>query len=297
MALMKRTDEHRPSAIEPADYAFVACDHVQIASFGDAHFAVEQRKLIQAHMLLTGGTYSQHAHGGVCMVCGNTQAQYTSLFYHAKSNTYVRVGSDCSEKIFNSDFGLSKFRAQVEDVREYLAGKQKAQALLADMGLSQAWDIYTATGNAGYDLLTISDIVGKLVKYGSVSEKTVSFLRALVVRVNNRPAIDAAREAEKAAAADCPKGRIVIEGTVVSTKTQTSQFGTTYKMLVKHASGFKVYGTIPSSISVEKGDVVTFTATVEPSNDDRTFGFFSRPVKASVKVTEFAPEAEQAATA
>lgn len=287
---MKRTDEHRPSAIEPADYAFVACDHVQIASFGDAHFAIAQRKLIQDHMAVTGGQYSQHAHGGVCMVCGNTQAQYTSLFYHAKSNTYVRVGSDCSEKIFNSDFGLSKFRAQVEDVREYIAGKQKAQALLADMGLSQAWDIFTSAERVGYETLTIVDIVGKFIKYGSVSDKTVNFLRALVARINNRPVVEAIREAEKAASASCPTGRIVVEGTVVSTKTQSTQFGITYKMLVKHASGYKVYGTIPSSISVQKGDVVTFTATVEPSNDDRTFGFFSRPAKASVKTTEFAPE-------
>ena len=46
------------------------------------------------------------------------------------------------------------------------------------------------------------------------------------------------------------------------------------KSLVKDDSGFKVFGTVPSSISrVSKADVVEFTATLEPSKDDPKFGF------------------------
>ena len=63
-------------------------------------------------------------------------------------------------------------------------------------------------------------------------------------------------------------------------------------MLVKDDSGFKVFGTVPSSISrVSKGDVVEFTATLEPSKDDPKFGFYKRPSKA---VAHYAEDEEAA---
>ena len=42
------------------------------------------------------------------------------------------------------------------------------------------------------------------------------------------------------------------------------------------------WGSVPSSIDVDKDDVVRFTATVEKSSDDPLFGFFKRPAKAEV---------------
>ena len=34
-------------------------------------------------------------------------------------------------------------------------------------------------------------------------------------------------------------------------------------------------------MNAQKGDIITFTATVEPSQDDPKFGFFKRPAKGS----------------
>ena len=95
------------------------------------------------------------------------------------------------------------------------------------------------------------------------------------------------KKAEEAAAEDVPSGpgRIVVTGKVLSTKWVESQYGGALKMLVKDARGFKVWGTVPSSLSSSDafdGCTVTFTARLEPSRDDSKFGFFSRPTKARI---------------
>jgi hypothetical protein len=54
------------------------------------------------------------------------------------------------------------------------------------------------------------------------------------------------------------------------------------KMLVVTDTGWKVWGTMPAALDVDRGARVRFTATVKPSDDDPHFGFFSRPTKAQV---------------
>jgi hypothetical protein len=89
----------------------------------------------------------------------------------------------------------------------------------------------------------------------------------------------AADQAQLDAAPALVAERREIEGTVISLKTQESQYGFSYKMLVKLDDGNKVFGTQPSSLSVKVGDRVRLTATIEPSRDDIHFGFYSRPSK------------------
>lgn len=131
---MNRTDIHRPSAIEPNDYEYVAEEGMRIDNLGDALCLKVQRDIIAAHMARTGGRYSGHEHGGNCMVCGSVNAQYTSLFFHAKSNTYVRMGHDCADKCdCGGEFARKQFRRQVENAREYIAGKAKAQRWVGEV--------------------------------------------------------------------------------------------------------------------------------------------------------------------
>lgn len=92
----------------------------------------------------------------------------------------------------------------------------------------------------------------------------------------------AQRQAEAANGKPVPEGTQIVEGVVLSTRVDEGRFGTTVKMLVK-GDGWKVWGTVPSSLSLPlKGSKVRFTATVERSKDDETFGFFKRPRKAEV---------------
>lgn len=287
-----RTDIHRPSAISPEDYEYVAQEVHRIEGMMDIAIVLQNRETINNHMKRTGGTYSGHTHGGNCMVCGSANAIYTVLFYHAKTNSYVRMGQDCAIKCeCGSAEDFRNFREHVKAAMACKAGKAKAQLILAEAGLSKAWDIYLDPRPTGikesepipFEEFTTVDIVGKLVQYGSLSDNQFSFLKKLVGRIDTRAERKAKQEAENAAAKPIPgEGRYEIVGTVISVKFQESDFGTTLKMLVKHEDGWKVWGTVPSILEVNKGDVVKFKATVQLSKDDPKFGFFKRPACAEV---------------
>lgn len=275
----KRTDIHRPAVIRPEDYEFVGFEYLKIEGFGDCAAILAEREVIRAHMDRTGGTYSSHQHGGNCHVCG-AAAIYTVLFYHEATNSYVRTGQECAELLGCREDG-DKFRRAVQDAREAAAGKRKAQALLDDAGLSAAWPVYLQ-GGASHEAATVVDIVGKLVRYGSISPAQTNYLRSLVDRIQRRPEIEAQRAKEHEAAAPLPitDRRVTICGTVVSVRS--NDFGA--RMLVKHADGWKVWGSLPASLDSDglTGKTVEFCATVKPSKDDAKFGFFSRPTKARV---------------
>ena len=87
-------------------------------------------------------------------------------------------------------------------------------------------------------------------------------------------------EAIYASAEPVPTGRVEVIGTVLGTKVTETRFGPVSKMLVQDERGFKVWGSIPSSLPNPKGEEVRFTATLEASEDDPKFGFFKRPTKA-----------------
>src|SRR4029077_14660378 len=124
-----RTDIHRPSEIVPADYEFIGCELVP-GPFGPMGIPGE-RERIQSHMKRTGGHYSKHEHGGNCHICGSVNLVYSILYYHAKSNSYIRMGEDCARKL---DFGgtaeMNIFRKAVREQMEIAKGKAKAQRIL-----------------------------------------------------------------------------------------------------------------------------------------------------------------------
>ena len=157
-----------------------------------------------------------------------------------------------------------------------------AQVWLAQNGLAAAWEIYQGAAE-GQEETTLRDMVWRLEQGRELSGKQVNYLRILMERIERKGARAAQWAAESATASDVPTGRIEIEGEVVTTKLQESRFGTQLKMLVKHATGYMVWGTVPRAIDgLAKGDTVRFTATVEPSPSDPKFGFFSRPTGAAV---------------
>jgi hypothetical protein len=229
------------------------------------------------------------------MVCGNANAIYTVLFHHRPSNVYVRMGQDSAAKceVCYDEKAFQSFRNKAEAALKNLADKRKAEATLNAAGLSQAWAIYAAGTWQKYEEQTIGDIVGKLVKYGSVSDKQLSYVRVLVNKIPEREVREAQRAAEAEAAAPVPhlEGRNTVTGEVLSTKVVEGPYGRQLKMLVKHSTGWKVWGSVPAGAEVQRGDRVTFNARVEPSRDDPKFGFFSRPSNL-VNLTQIAPTVE-----
>jgi hypothetical protein len=131
-----------------------------------------------------------------------------------------------------------------------------------------------------------SSLAASFERYGSLTERQEAALRRSLTQY-------AERQAERAAVvvtSPMPQGRVEVTGTVLSTKYQESNFGGCHKMLVQSDAGWKVWGTIPSSLGYNcKGLRVSFTATVEPK--EAAFGFFSRPSKANVIEAPVAPAA------
>ena len=292
-----RTDIHRPSVIAPEDYEYVAQEHMKISDLGDCLAIQAERKIIEQHMARTGGTYSRHQHGGNCHVCG-ASAVYTVLFYHAATNTYVRTGQDCAAKLgYDNPNAFRTFRKSVQDALQLKAGKAKARATLGELGLERCWDIYTAEWSPAPGCRQreiIADIVGKLVVYGSISGKQSDFLAKLLEDEAKAEEVAAARAAAHAAAAPAPAGRRTVEVEVLSVRAEENPYVygavLTTKMLVKHADGWKAFGTAPRSIEgdVKKGDHVRLTATFSPKDDDPKFAIFKRPI---AEITHEAPQA------
>lgn len=329
MSTLTRTDCHRPSVIDPSEYEFVGVEYDKADTIDEVYSLAFHREQIRAHRERTGGRYSTHAHGGNCHVCG-AHCIYTALFYHHPSGVYIRTGFDCAEKLGACDASLfESFRKDVHDARLLKAGKNKAAALLSDAGLSRAWELYglrsdpdalAATPGCTYDrgddrpwtseYSTLVDIVGKLVRYGSISDGQEKYLGRLVDEIDDgeRLARERAekREAEHAAAAPAPIGRVTFSGRPLSVKRQWSQFGVQTKWLIVSDDGWRTWGTVPAAIESELWDTgllapgydpddpprlnrdkpfrVTMTATVKPSDDDPKFAFYSRPSKASLLV-------------
>lgn len=281
---MTRTDTHRPSVIDPSEYQFVSFhDHRPEAAIA----AIAEQEAFRAHRARTGGKFSDHDHGGVCHVCGNAHALTVARFHHAPSNTYIEVGETCAEKLWNGErANFDSFRAKVAAGVEAAAGKAKAQRVLIKAGLAAAWGVYQSdwATDGGSEEGIVRDIVGKLVRYGSISEKQATFIAKLLGQIEGRAAIAAEREAEAASALPIPAltGRVTVEGIVISRKLVGGFYGDAIKIVIKSDDGWKVYGSEPSSIEAKVGDRIRFDAVITVSDDDPKFGFFKRPTKAEV---------------
>lgn len=138
--------------------------------------------------------------------------------------------------------------------------------------------------------------------------------RAFTTRMIEATRSAIAAEAEKLAhqaAHPAPTGRVVVTGEIVSAKAVYGDYGTAYKVMVKDDQGFRVWCSLPKAQADEayyeyysthsenntwgadcwllgadgtdeqgvKGRRITFTATLQASQDDPSFAFGSRPAK------------------
>ena len=299
---MARTDIHRPSAIQPEDYVFIACHYTpkggDIIDFAALKY---EREVFRKHMEETGGRYSSHDHGGNCHVCGAWFIDH-AIYYHRSTNSYLNIGFDCADKLSIGDArAFRDWRTARKGAYELKSGKLKAQAILEEHELDRAWELFSTLASdfddnsenwkALFDGLsgsllsrtqdnvhTLFDIVRRLIKYGNISEKQTEFLWTLIQRIDNAKETQAERDAEKASAKDAPEGRIDFEGTLVSKKYVEGYYGVQLKGTVKTTDGWCVYLTIPAvAENYEVGDDISLRATLTVSDDDSKFAFGKRP--------------------
>lgn len=209
-----------------------------------------------------------------CQHCGATY-NYGAVYKHNKGDV-INVGHICAE----THFSYPDRAALDLDILK----KQVAQAREAEKLVNTIQEFLDTNPGLGEALETnhhiSADLKAKLGQWGSLSPKQVE----LVFKLQKQVADKAVAEAAKGPRADCPKGRVQVTGTVLSTKVVEGQFGTQIKCLVEDDSLFKVWGTAPASLLAItdqglRGCRVTFSGELEPSQDDPKFGFFKRPTK------------------
>ena len=148
--------------------------------------------------------------------------------------------------------------------------------------------------NGGDGSNSFADSLGNaLADYGKLSPKQcAAVLKIIDGNIAKKAEWAAKSAAENADAEAIVNGKQVITGEVITVKVQEGYYGDTLKMLVRDDRGFKVWGTVPSALSdaayeaetTVNGSRVTFSATVEASEDDNKFGFYKRPTKAKLEV-------------
>ncbi len=156
-------------------------------------------------------------------------------------------------------------------------------------------DYLLAQRRAGTDSEFLLSVLEQYETNGDLSPRQVDAVLESKTREETWAKERAAEDARRPAPAPLPvtKERVEICGEVASAKWKDSEYGGAMKMLVIDDRGFKVWGTIPESLleipdsisvtgsrPLSRGDRVRFAAGIEPSKDDDTFGFFSRPTDA-----------------
>lgn len=295
----KRTDVHRPAALVTEDYEFVGCGYYGSADEPGYSPLTHEAK----YLLDEGWTFGDSPGGGNCDHCG-ARIKYWAILKHIPSHTLIRVGETCLDNRFErttAEFHALRKQAQLD--REQHRIKARREEWLAESADNRAAAEFLTDRVIGHDDYGYGgfyhSLYSKLNRYGELSEKQV----AAALKAAEREAKYAAERAEREAAEPEGKpvieGRIEITGTILAVKFVDNDFGGTLKMLVRDDRGFKVWGTRPNSLRTDwewregeghvitqavagKGDRITFTATVEKSDDDETFGFFKRPTKATL---------------
>lgn len=284
-----RTDAHSPANFNPEHYNFlVAFDNggdedTNLGLMSDNGVDQDIDGLLTE--LWNAGAAGRIAYGdgSRCDHCG-ARIRYVGLFRHVPSGDVIAVGQTCAEGRMNYD------KATFDRLRKQAQLDREAQRDLIEWNQFKAdrpqveWDVLAESGNE-----FIGDVLRKGRRNGNLSDRQVE----AIVESNKRDIEFAAKRAEEAANAlptmSVPEGNgLIVEGKVLTTKWQESEYGDTLKMLVEvtlDGHTFKVWGSVPRAIDPEHGDVVRFTANFERSNDDQSFGFFKRPRKAEVLVS------------
>lgn len=277
-----RTDIHSPKNFDPTRYTFVG--HIYLGSEPAILMALrDDSRTRDAWVALNTSTYKGNWEDKrTCDHCG-TSFMYGAVFRHENGEAIV-VGHQCANNAFGydsrRDYDLRRFMRRVDQAKHQAAMEIQAQNFIIINHLAD--DLETSH-------YIINDLKGYLLKYGSLSDKQVALVRKIAAEQRGRMAD---MEAEKATRAPVICGKIRVCGKVLSTKTVDHGFGYTLKMLVKDDRGFVVWGAVPAALRDAldgrptwelKGWTVCFTAVVERSKDDETFGFFKRPRKVEIK--------------
>ena len=268
------------------------------------------------------GNYSHNGEHSRCYSCDNTSAK---LGEHIGSDRKVAEKWCHVRALAKANRERKAEEARLAEVRKMEAKQEALKASDPDVFeflMSVAHEGPQQEDYSSYD--SFYDAISEFSRSGKgerssfikamaeslvyVSQASKPFSDKMIAAVRKTIDERAAKKAAKATGPKVAEGRLSVSGRVVSTKSYETDYGTSYKMLVELEDGTRIFGSIPSNIWDEVeflgayrklawnetdgvmtklvGVVLKFTATIEASKDDVSFGFFKRPAKAEIVAEE-----------
>lgn len=262
------------------------------------------------------GQYSFNGEHSRCYECDNTSAKLgaqlpskeaAEKWCHERAVRRAQRERAAEAKRMLEVNTLAKKVAGVpEDVRTFLLAVELNE-------YDGEMDYYAGNRNPNYEKDSFIRNMAEQLQF--VSNARRLFTDKMIEAVRSNMASRAERAVEAATAPPAPAGRVVVAGEIVSTKIVEGDYGTAYKILIKTDEGFKVWASLPKAQAEEaadtffeqvqadgysprdfgfscwfegtqdgkytgiKGKRIAFTATLEPSVQDASFAFGSRPTK------------------
>lgn len=267
---------HNPTHFEPADYTVedYLDNHRPRYVGGPVEDYNKEVTWWEANMQRALGT-DWRAKSHRCIHCGNGSVRWITAVKHLPTNEVVVFGATCTDRLSFANkvaFKLAQLqaRAAARKVR-FTIWNKRMDFLSANPAIVDVLAHINDPAHAKN--FFVNDVLRKFDQYGSLSQAQVNAVVSSIARDYDYVAKKAAEASEPKA--DAPSGRVAVTGTVLTVKTQDSDWGISIKMLVKLDDGAKVWCTAPSG--VERNDRVTVRATWTPSKDDKSFAFGSRP--------------------
>lgn len=279
--MTKRTDPHRPSVINPADYEPLPWPN----AFQDLGYPA-----------------------ATCYHCGH-RIRYAAGYKHLPTGEHVVFGEECADLIDTENrisYEFKRLRKAAAEKRKQEKRNQewidRREAMEQDF--PEVVEFMEITNWQAEKFTFLIDMKFAYDKWGSLTERQISAVEKIMAK---RIQQAEAKLDEEEPVNDAPDGRTFAVGKVVSLKHQDGYYGSTLKMLVVLDDGNKVWGTVPQAlvdattpqwgwdedkneyfpIAPEYGtDIrglwVKFNATFKRSDNDSHFSTFKRPGKVEI---------------
>lgn len=278
-----RTDTHTERNFDPAEYEYLG--YVDLFPREDEGNGADPEAVdaLDNRATVTHAGGNDEWNYGQCDHCG-AAFRHAMVFRHDPTGEAIAVGRDCAARFMVADrltYELKAVDGRIESARQTAERNETFAAWVADdtsrIPLTVTLAQVEATDNFYHSLW-----LSLYRNYGTLTTAQEAALRKSFTKLAEWTTPGAACEVEfDEPAADVPDGRVEITGTVIKHDWYENAYGTTHKMLVKATDGgWRVFGTVPRNINVDRGTVVRFHANITPK--DRDFGFFKRPTKAEV---------------
>jgi hypothetical protein len=295
-----RTDPIRPAVFDPATVevvGFLDTNPPKPPSFADLSFGMPadlartvwdsvmedvqsaRKEWEQRNLDWFGERYPGHQ----CDHCG-ARIRWAYVVRYLPTGEHFLTGETCGQE------RMELANREAFDVRAAKLAAESAKVRIENLRLKMKWASdypVEAEWIVSKEVSELSpfmqDLRAKLERYGSLSEKQTACITREIPKVKER---EQKRAAEAAALANAPKvesGRYEIEGEIVFSKWQESDFGDTLKIMIKTEEGNKFWCSAPSKLFDGRdtaefvGEKIRVAATWEPSEKDEHFAFGKRP--------------------